>query len=138
MLGPNVVSFPIAPLGPQALGWFATPIESLEDIKELKYRIYGIGNEVYGRIGVNVVTVPGDEILPALERGDIDAAEWIGGIEDLKLGLHDVLKIHYTPGMHEPVSNIDLLINKDTYGSLPADLQAIIQAAADATSSVGG
>ena len=129
----NVVSFPVGPPGPQALGWFNKEIHSLKDIKGLKYRIYGIGNEVYGRIGVSVVTLPGGEILPALERGTIDAAEWVGGIEDLRLGFPDVLKIHYTPGMHEPVTIMDLPINKDVWDSLSPDLQAIIKTAADAT-----
>ena len=133
ILGLNVVSFPIMPSGPQALGWFAKPIESLEDIQGLKYRIYGIGNEVYGKMGVAVVTLPGGEILPALERGVIDAAEWVGGIADLQLGFQDILKLHYPPGMHEPVTYADLIINKDTYDSLPADLQAIIQSAAGDT-----
>lgn len=126
----NLVSILINPAGPQALGWFNREINSLEDIQGLKYRIYGIGNQVYGKLGVAVVTIPGGEILPALERGVIDAAEWVGGLEDLNLGINDVLNIHYTPGMHEPVTNGELVINKDTWNALGPDLQAIIEAAA--------
>jgi hypothetical protein len=127
-LGLNIVSFPIAPAGPQALGWFNKEINSLEDIVGLKYRIYGIGNEVYGKIGVSVIQLPGAEILPALERGVLDAAEWVGGRMDLQLGFQDILKLHYTPGMHEPVTYSDLIINKDKFDSLGPDLQAIIEA----------
>jgi len=132
-LGLNIVSFPIAPAGPQALGWFNKEINSLEDIVGLKYRIYGIGNEVYGKIGVSVIQLPGGEILPALERGVLDAAEWVGGRMDLQLGFQDILKLHYTPGMHEPVTYSDLIINKDKFDALGPDLQAIIEAAANQT-----
>ncbi len=133
VLGLNVVSFPIGPVGPQAMGWFTEPINSLRDLQGVNYRGYGIGNEVYGRMGVNVVTLPGGDIVPALEKGEIVAAEWVGGIEDLNLGIHKVLKTHYTPGMQEPVSNIELVINKEVYDGLPPDLQSIIRTAADAT-----
>jgi len=128
----NMVGFPILPAGPQALGWFTKEIHSLSDIKGMKYRIYGIGAEVFGKIGVSVVTLPGAEIIPALERGVIDGAEWVGGIEDLRLGFPDVLKIHYTPGMHEPVTIGDLVINKDVWDSLSPDLQEIIKSATQA------
>ena len=69
---------------------------------------------------MTVVTLPGAEILPAAERGVIDGAEWVGGIEDLKLGFYNVWKYHYTPGMHEPTTVGDLLINKSTWESLDA------------------
>jgi TRAP-type mannitol/chloroaromatic compound transport system substrate-binding protein len=71
----NVVGFPIPTDYPQALGWFKKPIKSLEDLKGIKYRIYGIGAETYGRLGVSVVTIPGGEIVPAVERGVIEGAE---------------------------------------------------------------
>jgi len=129
-LGLDVVSLLINPAGPQALGWFKKEINSLEDIKGLKYRIYGIGNQVYGKLGVSVVTIPGGEILPALERGVIDAAEWVGGREDLNLGFQDILKIHYTPGMHEPVTTGELVINRAVWDKLGPDLQAIMESAA--------
>ncbi len=129
----NVKSIPILPAGPQALGWFAKPIKSWDDFKGFKLRIYGIGNEVFGRAGLSVVMLPGAEILPALERGTIDAAEWVGGYEDLKMGFYDVVKHHMVPGMHEPTTVGDLLINRDTWNKLGPDLQAIVEAAAAET-----
>ena len=128
-----VVSFPIAPVGPQALGWFKKEIKGWDDFKGVKMRIYGIGNDVFTRAGVATVQIPGAEILPAAERGVIDAAEWVGGIEDLKLGFHNVWKHHYVPGMHEVVTHSDLLINKSTWDKLSPDLQEIIKNATQAT-----
>ena len=129
----NVVSIPILASGPQALGWFKRPVEGWEDFKGFKFRIYGLGGDVFKQAGMTVVTLPGAEILPAAERGVIDAAEWVGGIDDLKLGFHNVWKHHYTPGMHEPVSVGDILINKDIWNKLGADLKEIIKTAAQAT-----
>lgn len=129
----NVVSFPITAAGPQALGWFKREIKGWDDFKGFKIRIYGIGGDVFTKAGVTTVQLPGAEILPAAERGVIDAAEWVGGIEDLKLGFHNVWKHHYTPGMHEPTTVGDLLINKTTYDKLGDDLKEIIKNAAQAT-----
>ncbi|MFQ5830142.1 MAG: TRAP transporter substrate-binding protein, partial [Candidatus Methylomirabilia bacterium] len=125
----NVVAFPILPAGPQALGWFKKRVKNWDDFKGHKYRIYGLGNEVFKDAGMAVVTLPEPEILPALERGTIDGAEWVGGIEDLKKGFHNIVKVHLTPGMHEPVTVGDLVINKDVWNKLPPDLQAIVEAA---------
>lgn len=125
----NVVSFPIQPGGPQAMGWFKRKIEGWDDFKGVKFRIYGLGADVFKEAGMSVVTLPGAEILPAAERGVIDGAEWVGGIQDLQLGFHNVWKIHYTPGMHEQVTVGDLLINKDLYDKLSPDLQEIIKVA---------
>lgn len=133
ILKSNVVSFPIVAAGPQALGWFKRPVKNWEDFKGFKIRIYGIGADVFKEAGMTVVVLPGAEILPAAERGVIDAAEWVGGIEDLKLGFHNVWKHHYTPGMHEPVTFGDLLINKDVWDKLAPDLQEIIRAASEST-----
>lgn len=88
---------------------------------------------MFTKAGVTTVQLPGSEILPAAERGVIDAAEWVGGIEDLKLGFHNVWKHHYTPGMHEPTTIGDLIINKTTYDKLGDDLKEIIKNAAQAT-----
>jgi TRAP-type mannitol/chloroaromatic compound transport system substrate-binding protein len=125
----NVVGFPIPTDYPQGLGWFKKEISGLDDIKGLKYRIYGIGAETYGRLGVSVVTIPGGEIVPALERGVIEGAEWINCEEDKKLGLHQVAKHYYTPGMHEPVTGGQLMINGDVWKKLPPDLQEIVKVA---------
>jgi TRAP-type mannitol/chloroaromatic compound transport system substrate-binding protein len=129
----DVVSLPILAAGPQALGWFKQPINGWNDLKGFKFRIYGIGADVFKEAGMTVVVLPGAEILPAAERGVIDGAEWVGGIEDLKLGFHNVWKHHYTPGMHESVTVGDVIINKSTWDKLPEDLQEIIRNAAQAT-----
>ena len=125
----NIVGFPVPTDYPQGLGWFKEPIASLDDLKGMKYRIYGIGAETYGRLGVAVVTLPGGEIVPAMERGVIEGAEWINCVEDQKLGLHNVAKHYYTPGMHEPVTGGQILINGDVWKELPPDLQEIMRVA---------
>ena len=125
----NVVGFPIPTDYPQGMGWFKKEIKSLADLKGLKYRIYGIGAETYSRLGVSVVTIPGGEIVPALERGVIEGAEWINCLEDKKLGLHKLAKHYYTPGMHEPITGGQLMINKDVWNKLPPDLQEIAKVA---------
>ncbi|MGQ0676449.1 MAG: TRAP transporter substrate-binding protein [Rhodospirillales bacterium] len=123
----NLVAFPIPTDYPQGMGWFKKPIKNLADLKGIKYRIYGIGAETYGRLGVSVVTLPGGEIVPALERGVIEGAEWINCLEDKKLGLHNVAKHYYTPGMHEPVTGGQLMVNKATWAKLTPDLQEIVK-----------
>jgi TRAP-type mannitol/chloroaromatic compound transport system substrate-binding protein len=125
----NVVPLPAFPTGPQALGWFKRPIKSLADFKGMKCRQTGINAEVYTEMGMRTVNLPGGEILPAAERGVIDCAEWVGGIEDLKLGFHNVWKYHYTPGMHEPVTLGELLINSEVWDKLSPLHKEIIKSA---------
>lgn len=125
----NIVGFPIPTDYPQGLGWFKKEFSSLNDLKGMKYRIYGIGAETYGKLGVSVVTLPGGEIVPAMERGVIEGAEWINCEEDKKLGLHQVAQHYYTPGMHEPVTGGQLMFNGDVWKKLPADLQEIVKVA---------
>ena len=115
----NLVAFPSIPPSPQALGWFKRPIKDLADFRGMKCRQTGIVSQLYAKMGMAVVNMPGGEILPAAERGTIDCAEWVGGIEDLRLGLHTVWKYHYTPGMHESASVAEVAINKDVWDSLP-------------------
>ncbi len=129
----NVVAMPILPAGPQAFGWFKRPIKSLSDFRRMKCRQTGISAEVFAEMGMKTVNLPGGEILPAAERGVIDCAEWVGGVEDLRLGFHRVWKYHYTPGMHENVSIAELVINKDVWDRLSPDLREIIQSAATET-----
>jgi TRAP-type mannitol/chloroaromatic compound transport system substrate-binding protein len=128
----NVVSIPVHPEGPQAMGWFKKEIRRFEDIRGLKYRIFGIGAETYGKLGISAVTLPGGEIVPALERGVIDGAEWVNCYDDKILGLDKVAKFHYVPGMHEPVTVGEFIINKDRWDALPPDLKEIIKTAAQA------
>jgi TRAP-type mannitol/chloroaromatic compound transport system substrate-binding protein len=125
----NLVAFPILPASPQALGWFKRPIKNLADFKGLKCRQTGIVSEIYQRMGMTTVNMPGGEIVPSAQRGVIDCAEWVGGIEDLRLGLPQVWKYHYTPGMHESGSIGELMINLDVWKGLGAQPQEAVRSA---------
>lgn len=129
----KIVAYPIFPTGAQSLGWFKKPLKSIADLKGLKYRVPGIAAEVYKEIGVSVVTLPGGEVLPALERGVLDATEWYTPGEDILLGFHNVQKYYYYPGVHETAGACDFLVNKDVWDKLPADLQAIMKGGAAET-----
>jgi TRAP-type mannitol/chloroaromatic compound transport system substrate-binding protein len=129
----NVMAFPILPASPQALGWFRKPIQSIEDFKGLKCRQTGIVAEIYKRMGMNTVNMPGGEIVPSAERGVIDCAEWVGGIEDLRLGLPQVWKYHYTPGPHEMSSIGELIINTEVWAGLTPQQQEAIRSATTET-----
>ena len=111
-------------------GWFQKEINSLADLQGLRMRIPGLGGEVLNRLGVTTINLPGAEILPALQTGAIDAAEWIAPYNDLAFGFHKVAKYYYAPGVHEPGPAGALTINAKAFDSLPRDLQAIIQRAA--------
>lgn len=119
--------------GVQAGGWFKTEINSLDDLQGLKIRIAGLGGEVMRRIGAVVVLLPPGEILPSMQSGAIDAAEWIGPWNDVAFGLQKVAKYYYVPAFHEPGPGLEVTVNKAKFDALPADLQAIVQAAAAAT-----
>ena len=125
----NVVPFPAFPSGPQALGWFKRPIKSLADFKGMKCRQTGISAEIYTEMGMRVVNLPGGEILPAAERGVIDCAEWVGGVEDLRLGFHNVWKYHYTPGIHEPVTVGEIVLNGDVWDKLTPHQKEVVRSA---------
>ena len=129
----NVVSFQVHPEGPQAMGWFKKEIRAFDDIKGQRYRIYAAGAEVYSKLGIASVVLAGGEIVPALERGAIDGAEWINCYDDKILGLDKVAKFHYAPGMHEPVTVGEFIINKAKWDALPADLKEIVKTAAQAS-----
>jgi TRAP-type mannitol/chloroaromatic compound transport system substrate-binding protein len=129
----NVVSFQVHPEGPQAMGWFRKEIRTFEDIKGQRYRIYAAGAEVYNKLGIASVVLAGGEIVPALERGAIDGAEWINCYDDKILGMDKVAKFHYAPGMHEPVTVGELIINKAKWDALPADLKEIVKTAVQAS-----
>ncbi len=129
----NVVSFQVHPEGPQAMGWFKKEIRKFEDIRGAKYRIYAAGAEVYNKLGISSVVLPGGEIVPALERGVIDGAEWINCYDDKILGIDKVAKYHYAPGMHEPTTVGEFIINKAKYDALPADLKEIVKVSVQAS-----
>lgn len=115
--------------GMQAGGWFNKEINSLADIKGLKMRIPGLGGKVFAKAGGSPVTVSGGEIYTNLERGVIDATEWIGPYHDYLMGFQDVAKYCYYPGWHETGSALELIVNRDKFMELPADLQEIIRTA---------
>ena len=129
----DVVAFPVGGSSPQAFGWFKRPIKNMADLKGLKCRQTGIVNEIYTRMGMTTVNLPGGEIIPSAQRGVIDCPEWVGGVEDLRLGLHTVWKYHYTPGMHESASVAELAINKDVWDSLPEQNKEAIKSATSET-----
>ncbi|WP_192035177.1 TRAP transporter substrate-binding protein DctP [Halomonas sp. YLGW01] len=126
----GLVAFPMGNTGVQMTGWFRDPLESVDDLKGLKMRIPGLGGKVYSELGVAVRLLPGGEIFPALERGVIDAAEFVGPYQDRRLGLHKAAKYYYTTGWSEPTNATELMINKQAWDALPADLQAIVKTAA--------
>ena len=98
----NIEPFMVQPMGPDPLGWFKNPINSLEDMKKLKYRSPpGLVGEIFKEMGVNAVAMPGGEIVPAAQRGVLDAAEWIGPADDMALGFHNVFKHYYLQGLHQ-------------------------------------
>lgn len=123
-------ALPMGNTGVQMTGWFRKPIESVSDFNGLKMRIPGLAGKVYAELGVDVKLLPGGEIFPALERGVIDAAEFVGPYQDRRLGLQNAAKYYYTTGWHEPSNATELLIGKAAWDSLPADLKAIVETAA--------
>src|SRR5687768_16304287 len=128
----NMVAFPCGNTGVQMTGWFKKEIKSVADFKGLKMRIPGIAGKVYATLGVDVKLLPGGEIFPALERGVIDAAEFVGPFQDRRLGLNKAAKYYYTTGWHETATVSELLINKAAWDKLPADLKAVVENAAAA------
>ncbi|MBX2856110.1 MAG: TRAP transporter substrate-binding protein [Rhodobacteraceae bacterium] len=123
----GLVAFPVGCTGVQMTGWFNKEINSVEDMKGLRLRIPGLAAKAYARIGVDVKLLPGGEIFPALERGVIDAAEWVGPAQDKILGLNKAAKFYYTTGWHEPTTVTELAINKGAWDALEDDLKAIVQ-----------
>lgn len=115
--------------GVQMGGWFQKEISSLEDFKGIKMRIPGLGAEVINRLGATAVNMPGGEIMPALQSGVIDAAEWVGPWNDLAFGFHKIAKFYYGPGFNEPNSALEVFVNKARYDALPKDLQRIVESA---------
>ncbi|MCG8512287.1 MAG: TRAP transporter substrate-binding protein DctP, partial [Rhodospirillales bacterium] len=121
--------FPVGNTGVQMGGWFAKEINSLDDLKGLKFRMPGLGGEVLRRLGVAVTNLPPQEILPALQSGAIDGTEWVGPFSDLAFGFYKVVKYYYYPGIHEPGSMLDFSVNLDVWNSLTATQQEVIRTA---------
>ena len=130
----NIKPFMMQPMGPDPFGWFKTPINSIADMKKLKYRSPpGLTGEIFKEMGINAVAMPGGEIVPAAQRGVIDAAEWIGPADDMILGFHNVFKNYYLQGLHQSSDIGELLINKTVWNKLTPDLKAVVEAAVMAT-----
>ncbi len=129
----NIIHFPGGNTGAQMGGWFRREIQSAADIKGLKMRIPGLGGEVMSRLGATVQVLAGGDIFPALERGAIDATEWVGPYDDEKLGFYKIAKYYYYPGWWEPGPNLAFLINRDAWAKLPKRYQeAVATASAEA------
>ena len=126
----NIISFPMGNTGAQMGGWFRKPIKSLADMKGLKMRIGGFAGKVMERIGVVPQNIPGGDIYPSLEKGTIDAAEWIGPYDDLKLGFYKVAKNYLYPGWWEGGPELDLFVNQKAYNALSPEYKAIVEIAA--------
>ena len=126
----NIVNFPMGNTGAQMGGWYRKEIKTLADIKGLKMRIGGFGGKVLSAIGGVPQNIPGGEIYQALEKGTIDATEWVGPYDDEKLGFVKVAKHYYYPGWWEGGPQLSLYVNQKAYDALPADYKAILASAA--------
>ncbi len=126
----NVIPRPQGNTGVQMGGWFRKKMETIEDFKGLKMRIPGLGGKVIAKAGGTVVLLAGGEIFTSLERGVIDATEWVGPMHDLRMGFYKAAQYYYYPGWHEPGTCLEVIFNKNAYESLPKDLQLIIDSVA--------
>ena len=126
----NILNLPGGNTGAQMGGWFNVEVGGLSDMNGLKMRIPGLGGSVMSEMGVNTQVLPSGEIYPSLERGAIDAAEWVGPYDDEKLGFHEVAQYYYYPGWWEPGPALTFYVNRDAYDQLPAQYQEALQTAA--------
>jgi TRAP-type mannitol/chloroaromatic compound transport system substrate-binding protein len=133
-LNMNVVSFPYGPMPTEPLGWYKKPIQSAADFQGLKFRTVGLGIEVYTAMGAAVNALPGSEIVPALDRGLIDAAEFNNPSSDRALGFTDVSKIYMMQSFHQSAETFEILLNKAKYDALSDQLKSIVAGAVDASS----
>ncbi len=126
----NIVNLPGGNTGAQMGGWFRKEMKSVADFKGLKFRIGGFGGKIIERIGGVPQNIPGGDIYPALEKGTIDAAEWVGPYDDLKLGLNKIAPNYYYPGWWEGGPELDFFINSKAWDALNAEQKAMVEAAA--------
>jgi len=126
----NIIQFPAGNTGAQMGGWFRKEINTVDDLKGLKFRIGGFAGKVLAKLGVVTQQIAGGDIYPALEKGTIDAAEWVGPYDDEKLGFNKVAKYYYYPGWWEGGPQLSLYVNIAQWQSLPPAYQAILEAAA--------
>lgn len=125
----DLKSYPGGNTGVQMGGWFNKEINSIADLKGLKMRIPGIGGKVLTKAGGSAINVAGGEIYTSLERGVIDATEWIGPYHDYLMGFHKIAKYYYFPGWHEPGTSLETFVNRSKFEELPKDLQVILETA---------
>ena len=133
-IGANVVSFPYGPMPTQPLGWFKKPITKSADFKGLKYRTVGISIDVFTALGAAVNALPGGEIVPAMDRGLLDAAEFTNASSDRLLGFPDVSKVCMLQSFHQNAEQFEIMFNKTKFNALPAKMKAIIENAVEAAS----
>ncbi len=125
----KVVQFPGGNTGTQMGGWFRKPIKSLADLKGLKMRIPGIGGQIMAKLGAVPQTLPGGDIYPALERGALDAAEWVGPYDDEKLGFHKIARHYYYPGWWEGGPQLSFYVNQASWTALPEQYRQAFEVA---------
>jgi len=131
-IGANVVSFPYGPMPTQPFGWFKKPIEKLDDLKGLKFRTVGISIDMYQAMGMAVNALPGGEIVSAMDRGLLDAAEFNNATSDRILGFADVSKVCMLQSYHQNAEQFEITFNKTKYDGLPEKMRAIISNAVEA------
>jgi TRAP-type mannitol/chloroaromatic compound transport system substrate-binding protein len=129
----GIVSIPATTTGGQMGGWFREPVNSLAELAGVRMRIPGIGGEIMARLGVTVQTLAAPEIYPALERGAIDAVDWVGPHDDEVLGLHQIAKNYYYPGWWEPGVTVGLLVGRAAYDELPEPYRQALRTACGET-----
>jgi TRAP-type mannitol/chloroaromatic compound transport system substrate-binding protein len=133
-IGANVVSFPYGPMPTQPLGWFKKPITKADDFKGLKFRTVGISIDVFTGLGAAVNALPGGEIVPAMDRGLLDAAEFNNASSDRLLGFADVSKVFMLQSYHQNAEQFEISFNKTKFDALPAKMKAIIENGVEAAS----
>jgi len=126
----NIVNFPAGNTGAQMGGFFRKEVKTVADMKGLKMRIGGFAGAVLQKLGLVAQQIAGGDIYPALEKGTIDAAEWVGPYDDEKLGLYKIAKYYYYPGWWEGGPELDLFVNTKAWADLPKDYQSILETAA--------
>jgi TRAP-type mannitol/chloroaromatic compound transport system substrate-binding protein len=133
-IGANVVSFPYGPMPTQPLGWFKKPVTKADDLKGLKFRTVGISIDVFTGLGAAVNALPGGEIVPAMDRGLLDAAEFNNATSDRILGFADVSKVCMLQSYHQNAEQFEISFNKTKYDALPDKIKHIIENAVEAAS----
>lgn len=133
-IGANVVSFPYGPMATQPLGWFKKPITKIDDFKGMKFRTVGISIDLFTGLGAAVNALPGGEIVPALDRGLLDGAEFNNASSDRLLGFPDVCKVYMLQSYHQSGEQFEIMFNKDRYNALPDKMKSLIANAVEAAS----